>query len=350
MIGSPTSRVAFFTNFAVVLVMSCWVAISAAASEPIEVLVADQPVTWGTPIEAPAWIQSNAQPATFVLTKNSEIRIDASASDSPVKLAVRDAAGVTYSAEAVAFDRASDLKLLCVPGLVLPEDAAPLRLNVSTDTTPSPPTSPPGTFVVVPSASRDQPPLRGIVSGPPRVIPSQAKMGVFFAEGVARPIVRAVQAGSGADAAGLRRGDVLLQVDGRNTPTPLAVIDAVQAEPRYPGDTLDVTLQRPSANPDRPAQRLTLTLELGRVPPKPTSREQRLERSPYNAAPPSLRASGFPFALPIDAPVPASQCGGPAFDNHGRLLGIVIARVGRTETLLLPPEQIVDALARMRPD
>ncbi|MEM7577546.1 MAG: PDZ domain-containing protein [Planctomycetota bacterium] len=317
----------------------------------VQIQIADQPVAWGTPIESPSWTHADAE-ATYVLTKASET-IAANHSDAAHHLlGVRDPAGAVHVAESLATDRATDLRLLRISLAPNVLQVKPIRLpnptkenrNAEANVPPSPTFPPPGTLITVSTPTRQYPPHLGILTGPARPIPSNAKLGIFFAQGTARPLIRSLQPGSGADAADLQRGDLILTVDGRNSPTPLAVIEAIQAKPRYAGDRIELTIKRQGQ-----PQPLTRTVELGRTPPIPSTREQRLERSPHNPAPPSRRSSGFPLALPTDAPVPADQCGGPAFDLEDQFVGIVIARAGRTETLILPPGPLADALQRMAP-
>lgn len=54
----------------------------------------------------------------------------------------------------------------------------------------------------------------------------------------------------------------------------------------------------------------------------------------------SRRRSDFPSVLQTDLPVKATQCGGPVTDLDGNVVGIVIARSGRVETMVLPSETI----------
>ncbi|MEM8784054.1 MAG: PDZ domain-containing protein [Planctomycetota bacterium] len=317
----------------------------ANANAAFEILVANQPVALGTFVASPERPDSDSHRFFEVLTKASETHPPAERSADALIYQVVTPDGARHRARSLATDRSTDLRLLRVsfrPDARGPEKR--LGRPIPSQTQPESKPPPPGSFVSVPIPRSV--PYTGIIAAPPRPVPSDAKMGVFFAEGTPRPVVRAVQPGSGADAAGLQRGDLLLRLDETPTPTPLAVIDALQSQPRYPGDAVTVTFQRATPNPARDRlQTLTRKVELGRAPPAPTNREQRLES---HAPPTSGRASGFPLALPADAPVPAQHCGGPVYALDGRFLGMAIARSGRTETLILPPDQIAQALERMR--
>ena len=58
----------------------------------------------------------------------------------------------------------------------------------------------------------------------------------------------------------------------------------------------------------------------------------------------SSRRGEFPSVIQTDFPLDASQCGGPVTDLDGNVVGMVIARSGRIETLVLPSETIIGAL------
>jgi serine protease Do len=67
----------------------------------------------------------------------------------------------------------------------------------------------------------------------------------------------------------------------------------------------------------------------------------------WHMAPKSLRRDGFAVAFSIDARIRPDQCGGPVVDLDGRVVGITIARVDTTRTLVLPARvvrQVVDEL------
>lgn len=61
----------------------------------------------------------------------------------------------------------------------------------------------------------------------------------------------------------------------------------------------------------------------------------------------SERRTGFPAALQHDTDLKASQCGGPLVDLEGRVIGINIARGGRTDTYAIPSESIKPLLSAM---
>jgi serine protease Do len=61
----------------------------------------------------------------------------------------------------------------------------------------------------------------------------------------------------------------------------------------------------------------------------------------------SQRRDEFPAVVQTDFPMNANQCGGPVTDLDGNVLGLVIARSGRVETLFLPSDVIKKHLAEV---
>jgi serine protease Do len=64
----------------------------------------------------------------------------------------------------------------------------------------------------------------------------------------------------------------------------------------------------------------------------------------------STRRTGFPLILQHDAVIKPTECGGPLVDLDGRVIGINIARAGRTETYAIPGEAIPPLLAKLMPE
>ena len=58
----------------------------------------------------------------------------------------------------------------------------------------------------------------------------------------------------------------------------------------------------------------------------------------------SKRKDDFPSVLQTDLPLQASQCGGPVTDLDGNVIGLVIARSGRIETMVIPSGTILQML------
>jgi hypothetical protein len=60
------------------------------------------------------------------------------------------------------------------------------------------------------------------------------------------------------------------------------------------------------------------------------------------------RRGGFPFILQHDSGLRPEVCGGPLVDIDGKVVGINIARAGRTETFAIPAEDILALLPKFK--
>ena len=61
----------------------------------------------------------------------------------------------------------------------------------------------------------------------------------------------------------------------------------------------------------------------------------------------SKRRTDFPSVMQTDLPLQATQCGGPVTDLDGNVVGLVIARSGRVDTMVLPSETIRQLLGEV---
>jgi serine protease Do len=60
--------------------------------------------------------------------------------------------------------------------------------------------------------------------------------------------------------------------------------------------------------------------------------------------------TGFPMVLQHDTVLRPVDCGGPLVDLNGKVIGINIARAGRTETLAIPAEAVKPLLDDLKSD
>jgi serine protease Do len=101
-----------------------------------------------------------------------------------------------------------------------------------------------------------------------------------------------------------------------------------------PGDEVELTLKR-SGSP------VKLKATLTRSVFKPDRREVQNNMGSKL----SERRHGFPNALQHDTVLPPTDCGGPIVDLDGKVLGINVARAGRTETYAVPTSVVKTMLA-----
>lgn len=128
-----------------------------------------------------------------------------------------------------------------------------------------------------------------------------------------------------ADEAGFKEGDVILAVGKRAVTDPESLFKALQKT--KPGQRVTVRVKRGS-------EEVVLKPELG---------SRSLGREDFQnqlGSKLSDRRTGFPMVLQHDTILRPIDCGGPLVDLDGKVIGINIARAGRTETLAIPAEVI----------
>ena len=131
----------------------------------------------------------------------------------------------------------------------------------------------------------------------------------------------------------LRKGDVILHLEGQQKPNLATCLDVLTAKAGNPaaGDPVRVGVRRQDES-----------LEF-RFPLAPTKFILPPNRSDYERDPrwgrESLRRSGFPSVFDTALPLMPTQCGGPLIDHGGRVVGISIASV-RAPSAWEPPAQI----------
>jgi serine protease Do len=203
--------------------------------------------------------------------------------------------------------------------------------------------TPPGRWVA--SAGTDRRPLAiGVIGAPARDLtikgaapmpsPTSGYLGVGFDTDFAGVKISQVTAGGPAQKAGLKVGDQIIAVNGQEVNDPDEFVAIAQRH--KPGEVIALKIER-----DEKEQVIKVTL--GK---RPTS--TRLDNQNKMGSVLSDRRTGFPVVLQHDGVVKPSDCGGPLVDLEGRVLGINIARAGRTETYAIPGEVVRALLPQLR--
>jgi serine protease Do len=138
---------------------------------------------------------------------------------------------------------------------------------------------------------------------------------------------------SAAAKAGFKEDDVIVAVADKPVADPDALFKAL-ARTR-PGQTVTVKVKRED-------EELQLRAKLDSRP---------MDRSDFQnqlGGKLSDRRTGFPTILQHDTILRPTDCGGPLVDLDGRVVGINIARAGRTETYAIPAEVIKPLLKDLR--
>lgn len=169
-------------------------------------------------------------------------------------------------------------------------------------------------------------PLIGIISANAReVLPAGgAVLGVSLADEEGKLTVTEVHEKSGAEEAGVQKGDVIIAVAGHKVADRKELAEAV-AKHRV-GEDLEMTVDRKGAE-------LSLKVRLaGRV----DLFGEEKSRNDQMSGDFSARRSGFPRIIQHDIIGNRSTMGGPLLDLEGRCLGMNIARANRCETFAIP--------------
>jgi serine protease Do len=234
--------------------------------------------------------------------------------------------GHVLPATVVAQNREYDLALLKVDAKGLP------ALNLDDASTP-----PVGSWVASVGRTKD-PVAVGIVSVAPRAIPAQAGfLGVVLDEELA--VVREVAEKGAAEKAGVKVGDRIVSVSGKEVATREELKKAIGAY--NPGDEVQLVIDREGESLD-----MEVTL-MGQFPGLIMGRSD-FQNSLGGKL--SVRRFGFPTAFQHDTVLNPTDCGGPLVNLDGHVVGFNIARAGRTESYALPTSAVKEVLAEMMAD
>jgi serine protease Do len=188
----------------------------------------------------------------------------------------------------------------------------------------------------------DTPHAVGIVSAQPRRIrPPRAFMGVVFDLSAAVPTLSDVRPGWGAEAAGLKAGDVILAVND------IAITNREQATEIIrecrDGQTVNLRYRR-GEQESSAAVRVRV--------PGPNESDSLFvspERTTRLAGAVSSRADGFDSVIQHDTVLQPWLCGGPLVNLDGQAIGLNIARAGRVATYALPARVVKQILQTLLP-
>jgi serine protease Do len=190
---------------------------------------------------------------------------------------------------------------------------------------------PRGTWVVVNGVTSrtNRRVLAGIISADAREIPPEggAVLGVILKETKKGLAVEDVSKDSGAEKAGMKKGDILTYIAGK----PVKEIEAlgkIVGEMKA-GTEVKVTVLR-----DGKKTELEVKLSARGDLFREASRNDQMSGDFSN------RRSGFPRIIQHDILGSSITMGGPVLDLEGRAVGMNIARANRAETFAIPVEEL----------
>jgi serine protease Do len=186
----------------------------------------------------------------------------------------------------------------------------------------------------------DQPAAIGVVGVATRELageggagPNSPLLGIILDPEFAGAKVNTVAPGSPAQRAGLKAGDQILAIDGNEVKDDKEVIAVVQHHKA--GDEIVLKILR-----DEKEQEVKAKLAA-----RPTGFGNPQEAMGSKL---SERRGGFPVFLQHDGVIKPSECGAPVVDLEGHVIGINIARAGRTETYVIPGEVVRKILKEIK--
>jgi serine protease Do len=182
--------------------------------------------------------------------------------------------------------------------------------------------------------SRALPLALGVVSVRNRTVQQEnAVLGVQLAARADSPSVSAVVTGSGADAAGIREGDVILELDDKPIQSTQEALEYLKSVPA--GNRIRVVVQRNENKVPLVAQMMDLSRSL--LDPTEMEVNGRI----------SARSTGFREVIQHDTVLAPNDCGGPLIDVDGNVVGINIARAGRVCSYALPARVVAPTIDEM---
>ena len=179
--------------------------------------------------------------------------------------------------------------------------------------------------------------LAGIVSAKTREIPASggAALGVILNPKAKGLEIDDVNGKSGAKEAGLKKGDVILAIEGKKVKK-IEEIGEILKD-RKAGSTVKMTFRREG-------KELTADVRLAARGEMFTDQMNRNDQMSGDFSP---RRSGFPRVMQHDILGSRQVQGGPLLDLDGKCVGMNIARANRAESFAIPVEDLKEIAARL---
>ncbi len=271
----------------------------------------------------------------YIITKASELKSG--------KITVRTYDKDEFEAEVINKNENFDIAMLKGKAT----DLVPAKWSLSKNT-------PVGNWVASPSVT-GEPIAFGVLGvtarnlpgpyGPPRVITTESGyLGIQLAPSDFGATIGEVTAKSAAERAGLRAKDVILAVNDYDISNSEALPNTLAGFKA--GDTIRLTIERDG-------KRMEITATLDKRPAELVPKKGGKDRSDMQNSMGSTlseRRTGFPVVLQHDGVIKPSDCGGPLVDIDGNIIGVNIARAGRTESWAIPTEALIPLLAELMVD
>ncbi|MDF1746096.1 MAG: PDZ domain-containing protein, partial [Gimesia sp.] len=178
----------------------------------------------------------------------------------------------------------------------------------------------------------------GVLSVARRAIkPQPGVLGVRIDDAEGGALVKQVMRESGAEEAGLKPGDVIMNVAGENIENARALSNFV--EKFLPGDRVRVKVLREN-------EEITAIVILTDPQMLIYDRLREMQKKMGGAL--SRRKSGFTEVLQHDAVLRPEDCGGVIVNLNGQAIGLNIARAGRTKSFAIPADHVIPMIEKLK--
>jgi len=200
-----------------------------------------------------------------------------------------------------------------------------------------------GTWIVSNGATerRFRRPRAGIVSANTREIPggSPAVLGVVLVFEDEKLMLGTITADSGAEKAGLKEGDQLLELDGRTIENKESFVE--QLTQKSAGDMVNLKVSRDEEILDYEVELMARHKLYG----SRMTRNDQLSGGPEQQ---SARRTGFPMVFQHEIMLTRRTVGGPLFTLDGEFVGMNIAAVNRVEVFAIPTKELVGVFEELK--
>ncbi len=195
----------------------------------------------------------------------------------------------------------------------------------------------PGTFLAAPGTGA-YPVAIGVASVAPRNLSPENRgfLGIGMENDDGGVRVREVQPETAAAKAGLKRGDVIFKINGKNIQGPAQLAQVISGS--VPGDEVDIRFRRGDEEQQAKAVLGSRTLDM---------RGGGGERSGRFGGDLSEKRSNFPNALQHDLTLRPNECGGPLVNLDGKVIGVNVARAGRVKSYAIPAPDLKELLSSL---
>lgn len=193
----------------------------------------------------------------------------------------------------------------------------------------------PGTFLAAPGIGL-YPVAIGVASVAPRNLSPENRgfLGIGMENEKDGVKIREVQPNTAAAKAGLKKGDVIFKINGKDIQSAAQLAQVISGS--VPGDEVNIRYRRGDEERQTKAVLGSRTLDIrGREP----------ARAGRFGGVLSEKRSNFPNALQHDLTLRPEECGGPLVNLDGKVVGVNIARAGRVKSYAIPASNLKELLS-----